>query len=124
MLVQSHLSKKTSKGNLSLLPKLKSIQLRINNWFDEQAEKVKRYSRLKDIQESEKVRIYHHEQLYRTTNKSSITKLKTPLGIISGHTECADFLNKEVSALLETEAELVEAAQGQLLDEVEEGKRQ
>ena len=30
MLVQSHLSKKTSKGNLSLLPKLKSIQLRIH----------------------------------------------------------------------------------------------
>ena len=124
MLVQSHLSKKTSKGNLSLLPKLKSIQLRINNWFDEQAEKVRLHSRLKDIQESEKVRIYHHEQLYRTNNKSSITKLKTPLGIISGHKECADFLNKDVSALLETEAELVEAAQGQLLDEVEEGKRQ
>lgn len=71
MLVQSHLSKKTSKGNLSLLPKLKSIQLRINNWFDEQAEKVRLHSRLKDIQESEKVRIYHHEQLYRTNNKSS-----------------------------------------------------
>ena len=48
MLVQSHLSKKTSKGNLSLLPKLKSIQLRINNWFDEQAEKVRLHSRLKD----------------------------------------------------------------------------
>ena len=30
MLVQSHLSKKASKGNLSLLPKLKSIQLRIH----------------------------------------------------------------------------------------------
>ena len=124
MLVQSHLSKKTSKGNLSLLPKLKSIQLRINNWFDEQAEKVRLHSRLKDIQESERVRIFHHEQLNRTNNKSSITKLKTPLGIISGHKECADFLNKDVSALLETEAKLVEAAQGQLLDEVEEGKRQ
>lgn len=120
MMAQTHLSKKTSKGDLSLLPKLKSIQLRINNWFDEQAQKVKLHSRLKDVQESEKVRIFHHEQLYRTNNKSSITKLKTPMGVISGHKACAEFLNKEVATLLETEAELDEAAQDLLLDDVDE----
>ena len=100
MLVQSHLSKKTSKGNLSLLPKLKSIQLRINNWFDEQAEKVRLHSRLKDIQESEKVRIYHHEQLNRTNNKSSITKLNTPLGIITLNIHTVFFLLVALDALM------------------------
>ena len=93
---------------------MKSIQLRINNWFDDQAEKVKLHSRLKVIQESEKVRIY------RTNNRSSITKLKRPQGIISGHKHCADLLNKEVAALIGKEAELDETAQEQLQDEVKE----
>ena len=93
---------------------MKSIQLRINNWFDDQAEKVKLHSRLKVIQESEKVRIY------RTNNRSSITKLKRPQGIIKGHKHCADLLNKEVAALLGREAELDKTAQEQLLDEVKE----
>ena len=114
MLAQIHLSRKTSEGNLALLTKMKSIQLRINNWFDDQAEKVKLHSRLKVIQESEKVRIY------RTNNRSSITKLKRPQGIIKGHKHCADLLNKEVAALLGREAELDKTAQEQLLDEVKE----
>ena len=69
---------------------------------------------MKVIQESEKVRIY------RTNNRSSITKLKRPQGIISGHKHCADLLNKEVAALLGREAELDKTAQEQLLDEVKE----
>ena len=69
---------------------------------------------MKVIQESEKVRIY------RTNNRSSITKLKRPQGIIKGHKHCADLLNKEVAALLGREAELDKTAQEQLLDEVKE----
>lgn len=120
MLAQTHLSRKVSKGNLALLPKLKSIQLRINDWFDDQAEKVKLHARLQDIQQSEKIRIFHHEQLHRCINKSLITKLKTTDGIINGHKSCAEFLNKEVAELLGKEAELDEEAQEKLLDEVEE----
>ena len=118
LLAQIHLSKKVSEGNLEFLAKLKSIQLQINSWFDNEAEKVKLHARLQDIQESEKVRIYHHEQLYRTINKSTILKLKTPDGIISGHKDCAALLNKESMDLLGTEALLDATAQNHLLDSV------
>ena len=120
MLAQVHLSRKASNGDLTLLPKLKAIQLQINEWFDKQAEKVKLHARLQDIQESEKIRIYHHEQLYRTINKSSILKLKTPNGLISGHKDCANHLNEEVIALLGEEAKLDTTAQDKLLEDVTE----
>ena len=119
MLAQAHLSKKVSKGELDFLPKLKSVQLQINKWFDDLAEKIKLHSRAQDMQESEKVRIFHYEQFYRTNNRSSITKLKTSAGIIEGHDKCAKFLNNEVASLFGKEVELDEEAQEELLDEVE-----
>ena len=118
MLAQTHLSRRVSEGHLNLFGKLKAIQMQINTWFDNEAEKVKLHARFQDIQDSEKVRIYHHEILYRTINKSTIQKLKTPNGIIQGHDKCAAFLNEESKALLETEVELDDAAQNLLLASV------
>ena len=119
MLAQAHLSKKVSTGNLDLLPQLKEIQLQISNWFDAEADKVKLHARLGDVEVSEKVRIFHHEQLYRTINRSSILKLKTAQGIVTGHTNCANTLNKEVEELLSEKAHLDEDAQENLLNDVE-----
>ena len=119
MLAQTYLSTKVSKGNLTMLPKLKEIQIKINAWFDDEAEKVKLHSKLNDIQESEKVRIFHHEKLYKTQKKCSILKLQTPEGIISGHQACANFLNNESQALLGLEAILDQSAQDTLLEAVQ-----
>ena len=41
MMAQTYLSTKVSKGDLTMLPKLKEIQFKINAWFDDEAEKVK-----------------------------------------------------------------------------------
>ena len=119
LLAQIHLSKKVSKGQLSHLPKLREVQLMINEWFEEQAEKIKLHAKLHDIEDSEKVRIYHHEQLYRASNRSSITKLKAAEGLITGHRACADLLNKQTEDLLGAEAPLSQVAQEALLDGVE-----
>ena len=120
MLAQVHLSKKVSRGNLTLLPQLKLIQLQINKWFEDEAEKVKLHARLHDIDDSEKVRIFHHEKLYRSINKSSILKLKSEDGVVSGHRDCADPLNKEVQDLLGEETLLDREAQDDLLEDVQE----
>ena len=93
MVAQSHLSRKVSKGQLELLPKLKDTQSQINDFFDKRSEKVKLHSQAKDMQESEKARIFHYEKFYRNNNKSSIRKLKTPDGIIEGHNKCAKYLH-------------------------------
>ena len=119
LLAQIYLSKQVSKGKLSFLPKLKEMQMQINSWFEEQAEKVKLFAKLHDIEDSEKVRIYHHEQLYRANNRSSITRLKSAEGLVTGHRACADLLNKQTEDLLGAEAPLSQEAQDALLAEVE-----
>ena len=120
MLAQSHLAKKVSTGNLDLLPKLKYIQLQINEFFDKQAEKIKLHAKAQDMEESEKVRIYHYDQFHRCNNKKKISKLKTEEGIIEGHNKVAEFFKNEVEALFGKEVKLDEEAQEKLLDEVEE----
>ena len=80
MLAQTYLSTKVSKGDLTMLPKLKEIQIKINAWFADEAEKVKLHSKLNDIQESEKVRIFHHEKLYRTQKRAPLSNSKPQKG--------------------------------------------
>ena len=118
MFAQSHLSRKVSGGDLSVSHKLKEIQLLINQWFEEQAEIVKLHAKLQDIDESEKVRIYHHQKMYSKRSVSSILKLKTPKGIIEGHDACAEFLNKEALNHLGVKPQLDAACQESLLKDV------
>ena len=119
LLAQIHLSKKVTKGKMDLLPKLREVQLQINEWFEVEAEKVKLHAKLHDVEDSEKVRIYHHEQLYRVNNRCSITKLKSAEGLVTGHRACADLLNKQTEELLGAEAHLCQDAQEALLADVE-----
>ena len=71
------------------------------------------------MEQSEKVRIFHHDLRRRSLNKSTITKLKTPTGIITGHRACSEFLCEEVRNLWENEALLNPASQEELLKEIE-----
>ena len=119
MLAQTYLSGQVSGGNLAVLANLKSIQKEIAEWFDQEAEKVKLHAKLDDIEQSEKVRIFHHDKLYMSNNKKSILKLKSGDEIVEGHTKCAEVLNDEVKKLLGEKIHLDTQAQEELLAEVE-----
>ena len=119
MLRQCNLSTKVQHGQTDLLPVLREIQLKIENWFEKEVEKVKHQSRVDDIQVSEKVRIYHHEIHKKNYKNSSILKLNTDQGILEGHTACAKYLQNTVEALLMHPAKLDKVAQGILLSDID-----
>ena len=107
-LSQIHLARKVAKGEFSLMEQLKTIQIKINEWFEQEAEKVKLKAKLRNIEESEKVSIYHHEKLRRETNKNKIMKLKTEDGkVIEGHEKCANLLNNEAKEMLGRKSSLM-----------------
>ena len=116
MMAQQHLSGKVGQGELHLLAELKKIQMEICEWFDVNAKKVITHGRISDAQDSEKVRIYHHEKMHRSFDKSTIDKLQLDDKIINGHEECAKHLDNEVRKLLGRPAKLDKKAQQELLD--------
>ena len=116
---QSYLTRKIHSGEQGWLTPLKEVQLRIEEWFDSELEKVKYQSRVEDIQSSEKVRIFHHEIHQKNNKRSSILRLKTDQGLLEGHQECSNYLQAVLSNLLETPAELDPEAQNILLSEVD-----
>ena len=89
LLRQSYLVKKIKHSNQDLwsqkLPDLITVQSQIQAWYEEQSEKIQHQSRVDEFQTSEKTRIYHHEIHKRHLSKSSILKLQTESGIITGH---------------------------------------
>ena len=72
-------------GEAGWLPALKEVQMKIEEWFEAELQKVKYQSRVDDIQTSEKVRIYHHELHQKNIKRSSILKLETEHGLVEGH---------------------------------------
>jgi len=96
---------------------LNKIKKSIVDWYEKESERVDLQARLYDIQQSEKVSIYHHEQHQKLTKKSSILKLQTEQGIIAGHDACSAFLEGQLADLLLTPAELDLEAQATLLAE-------
>ena len=91
----------------------------INNWYEVECERIKHQAIIKEFQECEKVRIYHHELHKSFIKKSSILKLETPEGRIEGHTDCANFLEMTVVNLLEEQASLDLEAQETFLRDVQ-----
>ena len=122
MMRQSHLSKKIQQGSTyrGSLAALKETQLRIRDWFSKEVERVKHQSRVNDVQNSEKVQIYHHEIHKKHLKRSVILKLKTDKGNVEGHAACSEFLEKQVEDLLVHPAVLDPLSQRDLLAEVEE----
>ena len=120
MMRQCYLTRKVQSGQREFLPALKEVQLRIEDWFASEVEKVKHQARVDDIQTSEKIRIYHHELHKKSYKRSSILKLQTEQGLIEGHTACSEYLQKSVEDLLLHPALLDQTSQNILLAELEE----
>ena len=78
MLLQSHLAKNITNGQFQELEQYRSVQLEIREWFEKEAEEILMLANIKDAEESEKNRIFHHERLYNTRKRSSILKLTNP----------------------------------------------
>jgi hypothetical protein len=116
---QAYLTRKIQLGIISRLSELKSVHLLIEAWYDQECSKIALQSRSDDIQQSEKIRIYHHEIHQKLIKKSSILKLDTEVGILEGHQACAEYLENSVADLLLHPAMLDPAAQDALLSEVE-----
>ena len=116
---QAYLVKKIHKGNFSKLIELKVVQSEIQNWYSKESEKIKMQGKVEDINESESVRIYHHEIHQKKIKQSSILKLQAEDNILEGHAACSNFLENSVAQLLLTPAALDPIAQDRLLAEVE-----
>ena len=119
MLRQTYLSRKVRYREPGSLDALREIHLKIENWFSKEVEKVKHQSRVDDVQESEKVRIYHHEIHQKHVKRSAILKLQTDNELLIGHKACSEYLHHEVADLLLHPAVLDSAAQLTLLHEVD-----
>ena len=121
LLQQAYLTRKMQAGELGRLGELKEVQALIQNWYQEESRKVVLQSRVDDVQESEKVRIFHHEQHKRHVKRSTILKLQ-PEGeaMLEGHAACSTYLQGQVRELLGSPAVLCREAQAVLLKEVEE----
>ena len=116
---QSYLTRKIQSGETSWLAALREVQLRIEDWFEEELDKIKYQSRVDDVQNSEKVRIFHHEIHQKNIKRSSILKLDTGSGLLHGHQACSDYLQGAIAQLLENYAQLDPAAQETLLEDIE-----
>ena len=118
MLKQGYFNREVQAGNMDSLVQLKQVQADIREWYEQESKKIVLQSRVDDVQLSEKVRIFHHEQHRKTVKRSSILRLDTREGILEGHQACSNFLQKELSNLLLNPANLDIAAQNSLLAEV------
>ena len=120
MMRQSYLTRKLRHGEAGSLAALREVQLKIEDWFATEVDKVKHQSRVDDVQQSEKVRIFHHEIHQRNVKRSAILKLKTDKGLLEGHAACSEFLHESVANLLLHPVALDPLAQHALLAEVDE----
>ena len=116
---QAYLTKKIQQGVLSRITELRVVQAQIEEWYDKECEKIALQSRTDDVQQSEKIRIYHHEIHQKFIKKSAILKLDSERGILEGHKACAQYLEDSVAELLLHPAILDPQAQEVLLSEVE-----
>ena len=118
LLKQSFHTKELQAGNIDNFVKLRQVQGEIEEWYEMESKKVIVQSRVDDVQESEKIRIYHHEQHVKHCKKSAILKLETDEGLLLGHEDCSSFLYNQVKALLSQPVSLNTQAQNKLLAEV------
>ena len=119
LLKQVYYTKKLQAGEVNKLGQLREIQAEILEWYEEESRKIVIQSRVEDVQQSEKVRIFHHEQHQKHLKRSAILKLKTEEnGLLEGHKACSAYLEGQVADLLIKPAFLNTAAQAILLEEV------
>ena len=102
MLRQSYLARKLQCGDRFRLGELREVQNLIQEWYQEEGEKLILKTRTDEISVSESARLYHHElhKKQKQIKKTSILQLQTVAGLIEGHLACADYLEKQVEELL------------------------
>ena len=122
LMKQSYFIKELQSGhtNTMMFRRLKEVKAEICDWFETESKKVILQTRADDVQQSEKVQIYHHEQHKKQVKRSAILKLDTGSRIIAGHEEVSAYLESQVADLLLNPAVLDPVAQAALLDEVSE----
>ena len=119
LLKQGFFTKELQGGDHDRLAQLCEVKILINDWYENESRKVILQARVDDVQESERVRIYHHEQHQKSIKRSAILKLDTPNGLLIGHEACSAYLQSQLAALLLHQAELDPSAQEILLAELE-----
>ena len=112
-------TKELQAGNMESFVQLRQVQAEIKEWYELESRKVILQSRVDDVQQSEKIRIFHHEQHAKHCKKSAILKLDTEHGVLAGHDACSDYLINQVTELLGQPVQLDPRAQETLLAEVE-----
>ena len=115
---QAYLVSKIQGGDLNKLGELKQIQIEVQQWYERDCHKIKLQAKAEEINKNENVRIYHHELHAKHIRKTSILKLDTECGSLTGHDACARYLEKAVGDLLLPPADLDEVAQHVLLQGV------
>ena len=116
---QAYLTKKVVSGRMQSLEELKHVHLKIEKWYNEESNKIILQTQVKDLEVSEKVRIYHHSLHQKSVKKSSILRLQTEEGLKEGHKACAEYLEQSVASHLLQPANLDPVAQQVLLAEVQ-----
>ena len=115
---QSFYTKELQAGNIENFAKLRQVQSEIATWYENESRKIILQSRVDDVQVSEKVRIFHHEQHIKHCKKSAILKLDIGEEVLIGHDACSEFLVGQVKNLLGQPANLSAEAQNILLAQV------
>ena len=100
LMKQVFFTKELQAGHLARFHQLTETKARIVEWYENESRKVVLQTRVDDVQESEKVRIYHHEQHKKSIKKTSILKLQTYEGLLVGHEACSSFLESQLANLL------------------------
>ena len=118
LLRQAYLTRSLQLGQLEKLGEFRSVQLAIGQWYKRESEKIILQSRVDDVSQNEKVRIYHHDLHKKNLKRSSILKLQTENGLLEGHDLCASYLEDQVANLLLHPAPLHQEARDCLLQEV------
>ena len=106
-------------GDFSAFALLKETQMKIEQHYVWESEKITIQARTDAACESEKTRIYHHSLLRRNFKSSAIIKLDTEEGFIYGHDQCMDFLEREVMDLFSNIHYPNHSNEKELLDEIE-----
>jgi hypothetical protein len=114
-LQQSFHARRLQAGEMHHLQGLRTVQLKIVKWYEEESAKIILQSRSDECSEGERVRVYHHELHQKKIRRSSILKLETERGVLLGHADCAAFLETEVEKLLLTPNPLDQSAWDELL---------
>ena len=117
LLRQAYLTKLLQNGDLDKLGELRIVQQAVEGWYERESQKVILQAKVDDVQQNEKVRIYHHDLHKKSMKRSSILKLETEKGVLEGHKLCAGYLEDQVAHLLLNPAPLDQQARDSLLDE-------